>query len=326
MIRYLSMRFRCTYHLLLLIIGISSGLLAIANKSVIAQTCSCAGAPLLSSQDVAGIGTNQLMMSATYEYHDISDLVSGSEEVTNNIFNRYTHSLLIEGNYGVTRRLMVTGLVSMVQKELVTTRNVRSRGVGDAMVMGKYILHPNTFDEQYQISVGAGVKMPLNSNNLKSSEGIQLQPSMQPGSGSWDGILWGYASKTFLPATTLNLFLTSSYRLRGGYEPFENSDQTFRFGNEWVTKLGGGIQLIEGLKPSLRLKHRYQGKDVIEGSKVNDTGGHWVNVIPGINYQLTNQWAVRVAGELPLYRQLNGGLQYSTRYALKTTLFYNLNL
>ena len=318
------MKFRWKCSLLLATTFAAS--LAWAGGDARAQTCSCAGAPLLSSQDVSGMGANALMLSATYEYHDISDLVSGSQEITNNIFNRYTHSLLIEGNYGVTRRFMVTGLVSMVQKELQTTGNVRSRGVGDAMVLGKYTLHTNTFDEQYHISVGAGLKMPLSPNKLKSSEGIQLQPSMQPGSGSWDGIIWGYASKTFLPATTLNLFLTSSYRFRGKDQPFLNSDRTFRFGNEWVSKLGAGIQLLEGLKPSLRLKHRYQGRDKIEGSAVTSTGGHWVNVIPGINYQLTNQWAIRVAGEIPLYRQLNGGLQYSTRYALKTTLFYNLNL
>ena len=300
----------------------------IANPfSAVSQTCSCAGAPLLDSQDLGSIDANRLILSVTYQYHDVSDLINGSEVIDNNIFERRTQAGLLEANYGITNRLMLTGLLSTVSKRNETRSSTfESSGVGDAVLMAKYTLHQNRFDAQYQVSAGAGVKMPLGQSDEVGPNNLELQPDMQPGTESWDGLFWLYASKTFLPATTLNIFATSSYRLTGESQPFAQSDRTYQFGDEWTSKLGASIQVFERFKPNLRIKYRLRTRDTVEGSNIPNTGGQWLNVIPGVNVSLLPSLSMRVAAELPLYRNLNGTLQSSTNYALSTALFYSFNL
>jgi hypothetical protein len=74
-----------------------------------AQTCSCAGAPLLGSQSAGASGAGNLLIGATYEFNQIADLYSGSTQLSERSVERNTQSALFEVNYGITDRFSVSG-------------------------------------------------------------------------------------------------------------------------------------------------------------------------------------------------------------------------
>ena len=68
-----------------------------------AATCSCAGAPLLSSLDASSAEKGDLFFNLSSEFHEMSDLVRGSNEVRDET-NRSRSSLsqVLSVNYGIS--------------------------------------------------------------------------------------------------------------------------------------------------------------------------------------------------------------------------------
>ncbi len=289
----------------------------------VAQTCSCAGVPLLSSQDMANSRAGQWNFSLTYEYHDVSDLYSNDKKLENRSFQRSTQSLLAEVNYGITDRLLATGLLSSTRKVRKSGpslgNEVTATGIGDGLVMLKYTLHQNTIQEQYQLTVGGGTKIPLGPTDL-SGPITALSPDMQPSTGSWDIVGWGQISKTFLPTTTLNAFATVSYRHTGTHD-FSNLEN-FKFGNQLVAKLGVSNSFLDRFEYTLIGKYRHVSIFEFNGNERPNTGGDWINVIPGLNYTISSNMSARIAGEFPVCRYLNG-TQSTTNYSASVSLFYS---
>ncbi|MDX1618831.1 MAG: hypothetical protein R3224_08600, partial [Balneolaceae bacterium] len=242
------------------------------------QTCSCAGAPLISTQSVSAAAKGNLLVGITYQYNDISDLYSGTERLDNRTVTRNTQSTLLEINYGLTKRLTLSGTATFVQKFRKTglqtpgnDESLTTRGIGDGLFMLKYVLHQNTMSEQYQLAAGGGVKVPFGDFSLRQN-GLPLNADMQPGSGAWDWVGWTYFSKTFAPATTLNLFWFSSYRLTGDKERFEDGD-IFEFGNELVSTVGITNNITDKLSYLMMVRYRSTASDQRNNEKLPNTGG-----------------------------------------------------
>lgn len=291
------------------------------------QTCSCAGAPLISTQSISSAAKGNLLVGLTYQYNDISNLYSGSTELENRSVTRHTQSTLLEINYGLTRRLTFSGTATFVQKFRKTglqnpgnTESLTTRGVGDGLFMLKYVLHQNTMSEQYQLAFGGGIKIPFGKFSI-SQNGVALNADMQPGTGAWDWVGWSYFSKTFAPATTLNLFWYNSYRLTGGKERFDASD-IFEFGNELVSTVGVTNTITDKLSYLMMVRYRSTASDRRNDEKLPNTGGLWVNLRPGLSYQLTDRISLRATGQLPIYQNLNG-TQPTTTFTLSGSIFYN---
>lgn len=292
-----------------------------------AQTCSCAGAPLISSQSISSASEGNLLAGITHQYNDISNLYSGSSQLENRTVTRNTQSTLLEINYGITERLTFSGTATYVQKlrksGLQNPGNVtilQTRGIGDGLLMLKYVLHQNTIREQYQLALGGGVKVPFGRSELKEN-GLPLNADMQPGTGAWDGVAWSYFSKTFAPATTINLFWYNSFRLTGKNERFNASDH-YQFGNELVSTVGVTNKLIGNLSYIMMAQYRSTASDKRNDKAITNTGGKWINIKPALGYGLTDQISLRVSGELPIYQHLNG-TQPTTAFTLSGSLFYN---
>lgn len=293
------------------------------------QTCSCAGAPLISSQSISSASKGNLLLGVTYEYKDISNIYSGSEELNNRTVERNTRSTLLELNYGISDRLTLSATTTYVQKLRRTglqnpgnEQTTTTSGLGDGLVMLKYVLHKNTMREQYQLAVGGGAKIPFGNSSL-TQNGLALNADMQPGTGAWDGVLWSYFSKTFAPATTLNLFAFGTFRLTGENERFGSND-IYRFGNEFVSTIGATNDLVGNLSYIMMVQYRSTSSDQRNGEKLPNTGGNWINLKPALSYQMTNQISLRVSGELPVYQHLNG-VQPTTAFTLSGSVFYNFS-
>ncbi|MCW9708783.1 hypothetical protein [Fodinibius salsisoli] len=305
------------------------GLLALlmGAMEIQAQTCSCAGAPLISSQSISSAAKGNLLLGVTYQYNDISNLYSGSSQLNNLSTARNTQSTLLELNYGITRRLTFSGTVTYVQKFRRTglqtsgaEETLTTRGIGDGLFMLKYVLHQNTIRKQYQLAIGGGVKVPFGASDITQG-GLALNADMQPGTGAWDGIAWSYFSKTFAPATTINLFWYNSFRLTGSDNRFGSND-IYRFGNEVVSTLGVTNKIIGDLSYIMMVRYRSTASDQRNGNPLPNTGGKWINFKPAFSYGLTDQLSLRFSGQLPVYQHLNG-TQPTTAFTLSASVFYN---
>lgn len=292
-----------------------------------AQTCSCAGAPLISSQSISSASEGNLLLGITHQYNDISNLYSGSSQLENRTVTRNTQSTLLEVNYGITERLTFSGTATYVQKlrksGLQNPGNettLQTRGIGDGLFMLKYVLHQNMIREQYQLAVGGGIKIPFGRNDL-TDNGLPLNADMQPGTGAWDGVAWSYFSKTFAPATTINLFWYNSFRLTGKSERFGAEDY-YQFGNELVSTVGVTNKLIGDLSYVIMAKYRSTASDKRNDRTITNTGGKWVSIKPALSYGLTDQISLRISGELPIYQHLNG-TQPTTSFTVSGSVFYN---
>ncbi len=296
---------------------------------IMAQTCSCAGAPLISSQSTGASSAGNFLFGLTYEYHDISSLYSGSTRLEDETVTRNTQSVLFEVNYGITDQFSLSGTFSYVDKDRTTGLHrpgggttVNTNGLGDGIIMARYTLHQQTIWDQYHVAVGAGVKAPFGTTSLQRN-GFTMNADMQPGTGAWDGVVWSYLSTSFLPHTTLNLFLNTTYRQTGSNDRFAEGD-SYRFGNEFVSDLGVTNELAGNLSYMISLQYRSTSSDQLNGNNMPNTGGKWLSAVPSLNFSVSDMVSVRLSGRVPVYQNLNG-TQPTTSYAVSGTLFLNFN-
>lgn len=301
-----------------------------ALNSSYSQTCSCAGAPLLGAQSNGASGQGNLLVGLTYEFNQITNLYTGSQRITNDSAERNTQSTLLEVNYGLTDRLSLTGTFSYVRKERTSgirspsgTQTSSTSGIGDGLFLIRYTLLPQTLWNRYHIAIGAGSKAPLGSTSVFNTNGLRFNADMQPGTGAWDGVLWSNMGISFLPHSTGNLSLTTSYRRTGTNQRFTENDD-YQFGNELITNLGFSNNITNRIAYTLNFRYRSTSSDFRNNSKQPNTGGFWFTFLPDLHISLSEKTSLMLSGQLPLHQQLNG-LQPSTTYALSASFFINLN-
>lgn len=306
-----------------------TGICTLFETSIInAQTCSCAGAPLVNSQSLGAVEQGNLVLGLTVDFNNIDKLYSGSNELTNRTSDRETLTSLFEANYGLTSRITLTGTFSHVQKSRVTglqnpggSQELETSGIGDALLMAKYSIIKQTLWKPYQLMVGGGVKAPLASNSL-TSNGLALNADMQPGTGSWDGIGWMLFSYT-IRSQNMTFYTVNSFNKTSSASRFNENDR-YRFGDEFNSILGMSQPAFNKFSYSIKLKYRTADSDTRNDSVMPSTGGEWLNVVPGIGYSLTDQLSVQVSGDIPIYQNVNG-TQPSTTYILTASVFFSLN-
>ena len=295
-----------------------------------AQTCSCAGAPLLSSQSTGASSAGNLLFGITYEYHDISDVYNGTTRLQEETVTRNTQSTLLEVSYGVTDRLSVSGTFSFVNKERTTGlhlpsggNRVTASGIGDGMVMVRYSLVQQSLWNRYQLSIGGGVKAPFGSTSL-TNNGFTMNADMQPGTGAWDGVLWANTAVSLLPFSTANISLLASYRQTGTNSRFTENDN-YQFGNELILNLGIGNSLFtDKLSYQLSARYRSTSSDRLNDVSQVNTGGKWLSIISGLSYGISDTISTSVSVRIPVHQDLSG-TQPTTSYAVSGSLFFNFN-
>lgn len=296
------------------------------SSAIQAQTCSCAGAPLLGIQSTSAASKGNLLVGLTYQYNDISSIYTGDQKLDNRSVERNTQSTLLEINYGITNRITIAGTASFIRKQRITGlqnqaggNELITQGLGDGILLLKYVLHKNTMQSQYQLAVGGGAKVPLGKASLENN-GIALNADMQPGTGAWDAILWSYLSKTFAPNTTLNLFWFNTFRQTGTHGRFNEND-SYRFGNELISTAGISNKLAGKISYVASLRYRSTSSDQLNSTIQPNTGGKWISFKPSLRYQITNSISTSISGKIPLYQYLNG-TQPTTTFAANVAVFY----
>lgn len=292
------------------------------------QACSCGGAPILSALELPATQKGTLQLSLTYEYSSIADVFTGSLELKDDSRERVVHSILSEINYGLTDRISISALLTFLQQERTSQSQtgagefLRTRGIGDGILLIKYNLIPFSPGNQRQMTIGGGIKFPLGKSSLHSSNTL-LAADMQPGTGSWDGVLWGYLSQGFYRIAPFSMYSSVSYRQTGTNDRFGENLAGYSFGNEFMLTYGINTDWSALMSSTVALRYRTTSAAKFAGGAVPNSGGNWLNFEPSLSFNITNSLAVRANGQIPIYRDLDG-TQLTTSYKLLFSVFYTL--
>ncbi|GMR24789.1 MAG: hypothetical protein BMS9Abin39_0057 [Ignavibacteria bacterium] len=304
--------------------------LFIADESF-PQACCSAGSPLLGSLDVSNTSEGILQVGLTYEFNSLQDVYARTVRLDDDFRERRVNSFLLVVNYGLTERISLSTLFTFINqsRNISSLGDLTSRlntgGLSDGIILVKYNFIPLSLIDQIELTLGVGAKLPIGNSTLRS-DGILIPADMQPGTGAWDGVLWGYFSKGFMPALPLNGFLNVSYRLNGTNNRFgDNFQQGYTFGNELFVNLGAGYRTDTFFDFTIMLRFRNTTPDKFDGGQIPNTGGNWLYFVPGVNGKISDQLTARLSGQIPLYRNLTG-TQLTTTYTASIGLFYNINL
>jgi hypothetical protein len=287
-----------------------------------AQTCSCAGAPIFNPLDYSGsLSQYRWHFQLTYKYHSISDLVEGKTTIKDDTDrSRTAQSLFFETRFAFTPRISVMALLNITghsrQVGISGSDADTTSGLGDSMLSLQY--SPVIFADEkgFELSIGAGIKAPTGKDNVTLT-GIAAE-DMQPGTGSWDTIVWSQSSIKINPIKGLHLFGGLSYRING------ENDRQYRFGNEIIAALGFKLNKRGFLDYSIYTRYRWADNDQRFSGDVPNTGGKWLYIVPAITIKPAKNMGIKTELEIPIYRNLNGFRQFTSTFLLSLSLYYEV--
>ncbi len=68
--------------------------------------------------------------------------------------------------------------------------------------------------------------------------------------------------------------------------------------------------------------YRHAQRDKRNSVDIPNTGGQWLDVIPAVQYHVTDSLALKASAKIPVARDLNDSLQFTTKYAIRLSLLY----
>lgn len=216
------------------------------------------------------------------------------------------------GAYATTPDLTLGLTLPVVQKRLefetsAGTKKITSSGLGDLSLVGVYRLYRRDVPRATtQFSVIGGVKAPTgstsqrdrNASALTGTASTRLPRPLQPGSGSWDGIV-GIAGFQ-------NLDRLSFYGSVQG--KINSEDEGFRFGNnlhydftvDYVTRDERNLFFV------LEFNGINAGRNEANGRRVRNSGGNTIFISPGIEYLPLPNMILESSVQIPVVQDLNG--------------------
>jgi len=174
------------------------------------------------------------------------------------------------------------------------TKEDGASGFGDARLGGRYAFLVKSRD----LLVGTlAVKLPTGQYKLNDSEGEINEPTIQPGSGSYDAIPGVYYARQIVPSR-LEAFGSLSRKINSA------NDLDYRFGTE--TLAAAGVQYMAGARVSWsgQVNLRRTGHDLYRDHLVDSTGGTLVNLTPGIRVK-SGDSSFYAFLQIPIHQDVN---------------------
>jgi len=296
---------------------ITAFVLAAIAAPVSAQTCSCAAVPILGSMQLASPKSHQWFLGTTYDFHDVSELVAGSSTVPDRTGrDRTSQALIVELSRGLTEKWSVSALLSAVDHNREVNGNrANASGLGDAIVMVKYSPKSISLYSDTALSFGVGARIPLGVDDA-TRLGVDLAEDMQPSTGAYGGMVWAYWAKALNDSKGARIYVGASHAQNG------DNDRKYEFGQDTTVTLGGNYQTQTPWGFNLELLYRKADRDQRDAVEIPNTGGEWLDIVPAIQYHVTESIALKAAATIPVSRNLNDELQFTTKYAFRLSLSY----
>ncbi|WP_461480653.1 transporter family protein [Porticoccus sp.] len=213
--------------------------------------------------------------------------------------------------YGVNSKLAVFGVLPWMDKTLEMTDGSAdverdNRGLGDLAGFARYtVWQEDAPGRTFRLAGFGGVTVPTGDDD-KSDHLGQLPPSLQDGTGTWNGF-----------GGVVATWQTLDYEIDGQLSYRENrAANGFAFGDEtrldlswqqrlWPRELSSGVPgFLYGV---LELNWLHQGKNHINGQDDPDSGGDILWLSPGLQY-VTKRWVVEALVQKPISQNLNGAM------------------
>lgn len=283
-------------------------------------TCGCAGVPLLSAIDTSSTEPGDIFLNISSENHVANDLVSGTKDVSDETNReRSSESTTLSMSYGLTDRWAVSGLLAYIEhgRKVGTSflPEQNTSGLSDGVILFRYTPLYQTPFSRHEVSLGFGARLPLGKDDAGGI--ISAAEDMQPSTGSMGKILWSSYSYAFNQAATVQFSASANYTLND-----EDNDRDYAFGDESSLTLGLGQSIGSKFSYSAGLRYRFTEPDERLGFEVPNTGGEWLDFVPALQYSLTDKLNMGVSGRVPIARDLNGTLQFTTSYSYSVSFTY----
>jgi hypothetical protein len=170
--------------------------------------------------------------------------------------------------------------------------------LGDLRLQGRYQSHHGA-GGQVLAGVTFGVKLPTGRFHETNDEGEEAERTLQPGSGTTDLLVGGYALLR-LPPGWGSLFagvaLQTPINEREGFRP----GTQYHADGGWNYPVGGRLAAI--LQADCTYRTRDRGPD----AEPDDSGLTTLSVSPGVSLALTPGTRLYTFVQLPVYRHVNG--------------------
>ncbi len=209
--------------------------------------------------------------------------------------------------YGITSRVSVFGVLPLVVNkdhehfddagtpEETFTNADGTRGFGDVAVGARYALLVKAND---LLMGSVSAKVPTGAYRLLDSEGAVAEPTIQPGTGSYDGLIALYYVRHQFPKP-LEWFVSGSWRINGR-NPLE-----YRIGDETVATAGVSYAAGQRWVYSLQLNARHAGRDDYRGVGVSSTGSDSFSLSPGVRLRTGDRLELYGYVQIPVYQNVN---------------------
>ena len=147
-------------------VAVIAFLLLLPYSHLYSQTCSCASTLLSNSLEYSTLKGRKWHFELNYKYHAINDLVEGSRSIEDDTDRRRTAQvLLLDVRYALSTRILLRTVFSLSRQErgvgISSALPVHTQGISDGMLMMQYTLLQSSFQNNTEISVGGGIKLPL---------------------------------------------------------------------------------------------------------------------------------------------------------------------
>jgi len=290
--------------------------------AVNAATCSCAGVPLLSAIDTSSTQPGDLYFNLTTEAHEINDLVQGTKDISDETRRaRSSLSQVASLNYGLADNWAISGLVSYIEHSRKIGSSFlgeqNSSGLGDGVILLRYTPRYITPFSRHEISMGLGARLPIGKDDAGGV--VPLAEDMQPSSGSVGKIFWSSYSYAFDQAATKQFSVSANYTLND-----DENDRDYSLGDEFNFALGFSQSVGTKFGYSAALRYRETTADERFGFDIPNSGGQWLDFVPAVQYSVSDKVNIGLSGRVPLARDLDGALQFTTSYSYAFTMTYAL--
>jgi len=289
-------------------------------------SCGSANCFLVTGTQEGIANPGQIVLDLSYRFIPMDEIHQGSKGASQALVPRidFANGVIVPGghrevrtnnelmqldvSYGVTPRLAFTLAVPFFNQRTHEhdhvpadfSRQDGTSGFGDIRFIGKYALWIST---RSLLVGGLGIKVPTGEYKLLDHDGEINEPTIQPGTGSWDGIASAYYAYQVLPHK-LDTFLSSSYQITS------ENDLNYKMGDTLI--LSGGMSYLFGelaggrsMTTSLQVNARMTPRDEFNGQEVPSTGGKWVYLTPGVKAQVSVNTALYTHVQVPLYQYVN---------------------
>ena len=205
----------------------------------------------------------------------------------------------LDAAYGLTSRTtLVASLPLLAQRSHEISHfgfqgEYGGNGIGDALIGVRQGFGPPG------LVGGFSVKLPLgrHKDGVDYDGGI-LDPTLQPGSGSFD----------FVPSLQYGgrvRSLKTDWSVNGFWGLTTTNDLGYRFGNQAVAAITASHVIHRPLTASLQIKYGWNAASEYQGQVVASTGATYVYLTPGISARLPGGGAAYGLLQIPVYRYVN---------------------